>query len=54
MYKEGKMWKYTSGRFDNFDSANTHKTKIREKGHKDAFVVIFQAHEIMGEGFEEI
>ena len=41
MYKEGKMWKYTSGRFDNFDSANTHKTKIREKGHKDAFVVIF-------------
>lgn len=41
MYKDNKMWKYTSGYFNNFNQANQYRNILKDKGYKDAFVVIF-------------
>jgi len=35
------MWKYTSGYFNNFNQANQYRNILKNKGYKDAFVVIF-------------
>ncbi|MFA6825303.1 MAG: N-acetylmuramoyl-L-alanine amidase, partial [Bacteroidales bacterium] len=41
IYKDNKMWKYTSGYFNNFNQANQYRNILKNKGYKDAFVVIF-------------
>ncbi|HBN05584.1 MAG TPA: N-acetylmuramoyl-L-alanine amidase [Bacteroidales bacterium] len=41
MYKDNKMWKYTAGNFNNFNQANEYRRTLKDKGYKDAFVVIF-------------
>jgi len=45
IYKDGNVWKCTAGRFKDFKTANEYKNKIRGKGYKDAFVVIFYQNE---------
>ncbi|MFA7082603.1 MAG: N-acetylmuramoyl-L-alanine amidase [Bacteroidales bacterium] len=45
MYNTDDLWKYTSGAFKDFQSANDYRDKIKEKGYKDAFVVIFNNDE---------
>ena len=44
IYKESNIWKYTSGKFKDFKTANKYKNSIKEK-YKDAFVVIFYKNE---------
>lgn len=44
VYKESNIWKYTSGKFKDFKTANKYKNSIKEK-YKDAFVVIFYKNE---------
>lgn len=41
MYNDNGLWKYTAGSFKDFHQANQYRHKIRTKGYKDAFVVIF-------------
>ncbi len=41
-YYHGGLYKFTSGNFANFNDANTLKTRMRNKGYKDAFVVAFK------------
>lgn len=41
MYKDDKMWKYTTGNYNNFNQANEYRISLKDKGYKDAFVVIF-------------
>lgn len=45
IYKDVKIWKYTSGRFKDFKTANEYRNNIKGKGYKDAFVVIFYKNE---------
>lgn len=45
MYNDSGLWKYTSGSFMDFSSANDYREKIKAKGYKDAFVVIFNNNE---------
>lgn len=45
MYKDNGLWKYTSGAFKDFELANEYRNKIKNKGYKDAFVVIFNKDE---------
>ena len=41
MYKDGFLFKYTSGHFQNLAEAEKHKKAIQNKGYKDAFVIAF-------------
>jgi N-acetylmuramoyl-L-alanine amidase len=41
-YTHQGIFKYTSGNFETFKEANLHKSTIRKKGYKDAFVVAIQ------------
>lgn len=41
MYQHGGLFKYTAGRYSDFDQANTYKNELRSRGYKDAFVVVF-------------
>jgi N-acetylmuramoyl-L-alanine amidase len=45
MYFDNKIWKYTSGNFKSFSQANEYRNKLKGKGYKDAFVVIFYKNE---------
>ena len=45
MYKQTRMYKYTSGDFDNFDAAERHRKILAAKGHKDAFIVVFKGEQ---------
>ena len=45
MYNTDDLWRYTSGAFKDFQSANNYREKIKKKGYKDAFVVIFNNDE---------
>jgi N-acetylmuramoyl-L-alanine amidase len=45
MYKNNNLYKYTAGAYNNFDSANELKSKMREKGFEHAFVVAFHKNE---------
>ncbi len=45
MYSADELWKYTTGSFKDFQSAIDYREKIKKKGYKDAFVVIFNNDE---------
>ena len=45
MYENNKLFKYTVGAYKDFDSANSLKKKMREKGFEHAFVVAFHKNE---------
>lgn len=42
VYESNGFFKYTSGEFDTFEEANTHKNKVRASGYSTAFVVVFK------------
>jgi N-acetylmuramoyl-L-alanine amidase len=44
IYNDSNIWKYTSGKFKDFKTANKYKNSLKEK-YKDAFVVIFYKNE---------
>ncbi|MFA8299943.1 MAG: N-acetylmuramoyl-L-alanine amidase [Hyphomicrobiales bacterium] len=41
-YKQGKVYKYTAGKFQSFTSADKYKAELQKKGYKDAFVAAFK------------
>ncbi|MBL0912712.1 MAG: N-acetylmuramoyl-L-alanine amidase [Bacteroidia bacterium] len=42
MYRNGNLYSYTSGRFENMEKATQHQVVVRKSGYKDAFVVVFK------------
>ena len=44
-YKEGKIYKYTTGKFDNKNKASKYLQTVKKSGYKDAFIVTFVGNE---------
>jgi N-acetylmuramoyl-L-alanine amidase len=40
-YQQDGIWKYTAGSFKRYGVAVEYQTKLKERGYKDAFVVVF-------------
>ena len=41
MYKDGFLFKYTSGKFQSLSEAEQYKKQLQTKGYGDAFVIAF-------------